>query len=278
MRYSTVKKGMLTLSTAFVMAAGMVTNTFAATNIVSPSNLMGWTDGSGNGGMATFVDGAPVGFGSGSLQLMTDGTNPARATFSHDVNRPLSDVTTLGYYAKQVAASSEGGTASMFVSLDLNNDGVWDTNLIYEPYWQNDGSPDAAPVLANQWQQWDAGSGLFWSTRTYAGALNLVAGAGGPPFYTLSDIKAAYPDAQVMAFGVNVGTYNPGYTILVDGVMLNDTVYDFEKVAPMAVPGSKDDCKQSGWMDLVRTDGSSFKNQGQCVSYVQSSPNSKQHR
>ena len=35
-----------------------------------------------------------------------------------------------------------------------------------------------------------------------------------------------------------------------------------------AVPASKDDCKKDGWRDLVRTDGSSFKNQGDCVSYV----------
>ena len=35
-----------------------------------------------------------------------------------------------------------------------------------------------------------------------------------------------------------------------------------------AVPLSKDDCKDGGWHDLVRADGSSFKNQGSCVSYV----------
>jgi hypothetical protein len=35
-----------------------------------------------------------------------------------------------------------------------------------------------------------------------------------------------------------------------------------------AVPLSKDDCKDGGWRDLVRADGSAFKNQGDCVSYV----------
>ena len=35
-----------------------------------------------------------------------------------------------------------------------------------------------------------------------------------------------------------------------------------------AVPASKDDCKDDGWRDLVRADGSAFKNQGSCVSYV----------
>ena len=35
-----------------------------------------------------------------------------------------------------------------------------------------------------------------------------------------------------------------------------------------AVPATKDDCKDSGWQNLVEADGSSFKNQGSCVSYV----------
>jgi hypothetical protein len=35
-----------------------------------------------------------------------------------------------------------------------------------------------------------------------------------------------------------------------------------------AVPATKEDCKDSGWQNLVRADGTSFKNQGACVSYV----------
>ena len=31
---------------------------------------------------------------------------------------------------------------------------------------------------------------------------------------------------------------------------------------------NKDDCKDGGWMDLVREDGTTFKNQGDCVSYT----------
>ena len=34
------------------------------------------------------------------------------------------------------------------------------------------------------------------------------------------------------------------------------------------IPQTKDDCKGGGWKDLVRSVGSSFKNQGDCVSYV----------
>src|SRR5690606_25081908 len=44
------------------------------------------------------------------------------------------------------------------------------------------------------------------------------------------------------------------------------------------VVDAKDDCKQGGWENFLRADGSSFKNQGQCVAYVSSNDNSKHHR
>jgi hypothetical protein len=37
---------------------------------------------------------------------------------------------------------------------------------------------------------------------------------------------------------------------------------------PLRIPRTTDDCKGDGWKDLVRSDGTAFKNQGACVSYV----------
>ncbi len=36
----------------------------------------------------------------------------------------------------------------------------------------------------------------------------------------------------------------------------------------LAVPLTKDDCKDGVWPGLVRADGTPFKNQGACVSYI----------
>lgn len=44
---------------------------------------------------------------------------------------------------------------------------------------------------------------------------------------------------------------------------------------PVTVPTSKDQCKNGGWMKFSNP---SFKNQGQCVSYVQANPNSGKQR
>lgn len=44
---------------------------------------------------------------------------------------------------------------------------------------------------------------------------------------------------------------------------------------PVTVPTNKDQCKNGGWMTFSNP---SFKNQGQCVSYVQANPNSGKQR
>jgi hypothetical protein len=79
------------------------------------------------------------------------------------------------------------------------------------------------------WQQWDVDAGLFWSSRTVSsGTCALAAGAGGPPMYTLAYIKSTCPNAVVAGIGVNIGTFNPGYTVATAGVQFNPVIYNFE--------------------------------------------------
>jgi hypothetical protein len=51
-------------------------------------------------------------------------------------------------------------------------------------------------------------------------------------------------------------------TVHVDNVNIDGTVYTFDQ------PISKDDCKNGGWQTLTREDGTKFKNQGDCIQYV----------
>ena len=73
----------------------------------------------------------------------------------------------------------------------------------------------------------------------------------------------------VGGFGVNQGSGNPALTASADaltiGIEGDTTVYDFE---PYQVATDKDQCKNGGWQTVKRADGSSFKNQGDCVSYT----------
>ena len=87
----------------------------------------------------------------------------------------------------------------------------------------------------------------------------------------LSTIIAANPDAVVGGVGLNQGSGNPALTVAVDALVIGwgseaPTLYDFE---PFVSPATRDACKNDGWQLLRRANGESFRNQGDCVSYVQ---------
>lgn len=240
----------------FAVSAYAVTSTV----VVTPSNTQGWTTADTRvGGDVQFVTDSTSPYPSGALQLTTDSTNAAKAQYMHDANVPLSDVTDLSYHTKQVSGPAVADP-SYQLAVDLNGDAAGGfTTLVYEPYWNG-------TVVPNAWQQWDVASGKFWSSNTVTCSNGTVTKApGGPATYTLSDLKTMCPDAVVVGFGVNVGTYNPSYVVNTDGVNFNGTVYDFELTN---VPTSKDQCKDNGYKNYTDANGNSFKNQGQCVSSV----------
>ncbi len=238
----------------------------ATTIVVTPTNTQGWsTADTRPGGAVNFVaDTAPPGGGVGSLQLITGATTTAKAQYMHAANTPLSAVTELSYWTKQVSASFVGGDPSYQLPVCLGGTPtpttcVGFTTFVYEPY-QN------GVVTPGVWQQWDVDSGQFWSSRSFSDSTcTVVAGGGGAPFYTLASLQAACPNAVVAGFGVNIGSNNPSYDVRADLVNFNGTTYDFE---PYQVATDKDQCKNGGWQSVRTDEGRAFKNQGDCVSYV----------
>lgn len=92
--------------------------------------------------------------------------------------------------------------------------------------------------------------GTFYDT--YANAL---ANYGSYPVVRISlvtDSSWAFPDGE--------------QTIRVDNVLINSDLYTFEP------PSTKDECKDGGWMSFSNP---TFKNQGDCVSYVASDGKAK---
>jgi hypothetical protein len=68
---------------------------------------------------------------------------------------------------------------------------------------------------------------------------------------------------------------NPTYRIATDAVPFviadqpfRGTVSDVQLGQAEDVASDKDECKDGGWEDMTRADGSSFKNQGDCIQYV----------
>ncbi len=61
-------------------------------------------------------------------------------------------------------------------------------------------------------------------------------------------------------------------TVWFDNTMVGETLYTYELV--MNTPTTKDQCKHGGWESLENEDGMPFRNQGQCMQYVnRSTPN-----
>jgi hypothetical protein len=66
---------------------------------------------------------------------------------------------------------------------------------------------------------------------------------------------------------VNDNTSNPG-VVLVRNVTIGGVSILPADVEEPSEPSAKDDCKNGGWQDMTRADGSSFKNQGLCIKYA----------
>lgn len=231
----------------------------ATTVVVTPAHQQGWSEAATNaGGDVNFVVDASAP-GGAALQLTTDGTNAARAQYMHAASGSLSSVTELSYQTKQNSGPPEAAPSYQLV-VDLNGAAAGGfTTLVYEPYWNGF-------VVPGTWQTWDVDAGMFWSSRSFAeGTCVVTAGSGGPPFYSLAGLQAACPNAIVLGFGVNVGTYNPNYDVETDLVNFNGTTYNFQTTNE---PSSKDACKKGGWQNLTDDEGDPFRNQGQCIKYV----------
>jgi hypothetical protein len=245
---------------ALALSIGLIaTPVSAATMVVTSGNTQGWTTADTRvGGTVSYVADATSPYPNGALRLTTDDTNAAKAQYMHSADIALDDVTDLSYDTKLVSGPSYAA-ASYQLAVDLNGDedGGF-TTFVYEPYENG--------TVGTGWQHWDVDAGQFWSSRSFTdGDCSVTAGAGGAPYYTLSDLQDDCPDAVVVGFGVNIGTYNPNYDVYTDGVTFNGTTYNFEQYETAT---DKDACKNGGYKNLRDANGNTFKNQGQCVSYT----------
>ena len=212
-------------------------------------------------GTATFRTGpATPPLGVGSLEFSTARGSDKVQAFNFDyVGTPLSLIDAIGYSTYRSAGSLQQ-VAAINIVVDFNGPDAAGgfTTLVFEPVYNTDQSA----VESGKWQTWDAfngGNAIWWSSKAIPGV------CASSCYVSWSDILAANPNATIMGgFGINQGSGNPGLTTAVDalaiGVSGATTTYNFEP--------SKDQCKDGGWQTLKRADGSSFKNQGDCVSYM----------
>jgi hypothetical protein len=230
-----------------------------------------WTSFTRDAGTFSFAPGPAGSLGVGSLRLDTSNGptagNDKVAVFTKQyVGQKIADIDAIGYSSYRFpSTASPLQTAALNIVVDPDGDtgsaplGV----LIYEPEYSHH-----AGVQDDTWQTWDAydgGNAQWWGAN--------IASPGG---FTAdwSDWVAAYPNATIAAdaknsFGFNEGGGNPDLHTAVDGLTIGfggaPTVFDFEPL--VGPPTSKDQCKNGGYTQF---NNPSFKNQGDCVSYVAS--------
>lgn len=130
--------------------------------------------------------------------------------------------------------------------VDFDNDGTGDGILVGEPTY-----------YGNDW--WLNGAAAQFVKD---GAPVNGGGSGSPDgnHGTLNEWRAAFPDAQVLAFGFSLGS-----GVLGDGVISSiDFAGDTYTFAQAVELSGKDDCKNGGW---ATSTAPVFKNQGDCVSH-----------
>lgn len=217
---------------AFTIAGSALATGGGGDVCVDPSTKDWTQDDTRPGGTVTFTNayGGPRAWGPGSLELKTPAldTGAKAGLYNHTMlGHPLKKVYALTYWTYQAVTTPPNpphAAASYQLQIDVNGAATGGfTTMVFEPYQNGVVSPGA-------WQKWDVKQGLMWSSRTVTDGPTcaLVAGGGGPPFYTLELLKAMCPNAVVVGVGVNVGTNNPGYTVATDAVEFNNTTWDFE--------------------------------------------------
>jgi hypothetical protein len=216
----------------------------------------------GNGAFRSGPATPPLGVGSFELVTPT-GADKATLFNFEQINTPLSDIRSMSYSTYRTSGSAQQ-VAALNIQVDINGAAPGGfTTLVFEPVYNT----SQGAVVSGQWQDWnayDGGNAIWWSSNPIPSTPNR------DTFVPWSTIVAANPDAVVVGgFGVNQGSGNPGLVTAVDALHFDTThgsvTWNFE---PFRTPTSKNDCKNGGWQTLKRADGSSFKNQGDCVSYT----------
>jgi len=72
------------------------------------------------------------------------------------------------------------------------------------------------------------------------------------------------------SYPISIGGLSYGFTFGASETRFRGTVTNVQlgQGEAASVATKKDECKKGGWADLTRADGTSFKNQGDCIQYV----------
>ncbi len=199
--------------------------------------------------------------GMGSLYVMPIGATAADKFIGENfINSPIADVNSISYDF-MIGSGGDSLDKDHFYMNVYANFGVSDDNKFYDCRY------NVVPTT---------GSTSSFTTVTFdptqAYPVTTRGGASASPFTcpaVPADMDLLSAGSNIRMFALNVGDTSASDTGLdgyLDNVVVNVdsgvTTYDFE---PLLTVTDKQDCKKGGWTNF---NSPSFKNQGQCVSFV----------
>ena len=175
------------------------------------------------------------------LHVWTEGTTSTDKVAEYvATSAPLA---TVGEPSLEFTNTSGGGVPGFQLVIDFDGNGSADGILVGEP-----------GVYGNDW--WASnGSAQFVKD----GAPSHTGGFGSANHGTLDQWRAAFPNANVVAFGFSLGSGVKGDGVI-DAINFDGTRYTFAKDVVLT---SKEQCKNGGWATSTMP---VYKNQGDCVS------------
>jgi len=236
-----------------------------AENTPPTDNWVLYTRSAGTGTFHTGPATPPSGVGSLETITPTGGDKVFLFNYDH-VGTELSYIDRMSYATYRVSGASPNQVPAINIQVDINggtlNAGEF-TTLVFEPVYNT----SQGAIVDGQWQTWDAyngGNAIWWSSRAIPGV------CAADCFVTWNQILASNPNATIVGgFGINQGSGNPALTASSDVLTIGSNgdciTYDFE---PFRVAATKDDCKNGGYNNVRDAQGNQFKNQGQCIQYV----------
>ncbi len=263
-----IKKIATIAATAGILALSSVTPVFAAGivtvtgNTSAGENQPGWMFNRDTTTSTPFeFNTNAASIGSGSLYVNPIGANASNKFIAENfINTAIANVNSISYDFK----IGSGGTVASKDHFYMNvyaNFGESNDLKFYDCRY------DVVPTVGSL-----AGFTTVTFDPTQAYPVTTRGGSTPSPYAcpaVPADMDNLSAGSNIRVFALNVGdtsASDEGLDGYLDNVVVNTdsdiTTYDFE---PVLTPVSKDACKNGGWMNF---NSPVFKNQGQCVSYV----------
>lgn len=206
-----------------------------------------------------FGDASYITPGNASGRAVNIASDPGFGGISYGVEdgTTFADLTTLSSdFRVEADDICVGGSPRFSIGIDTTGDGVRDGSIF--AYFGTDSA--GAPCIPGTWQN----SGDFLE----AGRLLDTSQLGGNFYDPYANALANYGAYEVTSISVVVdASWAAGdseQAVDIDNTLINSTLFTYE----VPQPTNKDQCKDGGWEDLARADGTTFKNQGDCIQYV----------